>query len=99
MKVIVLAGSSGTCLRPPTLTARKQLKPIYDKPINYSPLPILMRAPQSVQVIKERLGLKIGCLKEIVFTKGFINKEELITLAKPLVKSGYGNYLTTIVNE
>jgi glucose-1-phosphate thymidylyltransferase len=59
----------------------------------------LMQASQYVQVIEERQGLKIGCLEEIAFKKGFINKDELIALAKPLIKSGYGNYLMEIVNE
>ena len=59
----------------------------------------LMQASQYVQVIEERQGLKIGCLEEIAFNKRFINKDELITLAKPLVKSGYGNYLMQIANE
>ena len=59
----------------------------------------LMQASQYVQVIEERQGLKIGCLEEIAYRKGFITKEELLALAKPLVKSGYGNYLMDIVNE
>lgn len=59
----------------------------------------LMQASQYVQVIEERQGLKIGCLEEIAYRKGFISKEELEALAKPLVKSGYGNYLIEIVNE
>jgi glucose-1-phosphate thymidylyltransferase len=59
----------------------------------------LMQASQYVQVIEERQGLKIGCLEEIAFNKGFINKEELIALAKPLIKSGYGDYLMQIANE
>ena len=59
----------------------------------------LMQASQYVQVIEERQGLKIGCLEEIAFKKGFITKEELIALAKPLIKSGYGNYLMQIANE
>ncbi len=59
----------------------------------------LMQASQYVQVIEERQGLKIGCLEEIAFNKGFISKEELVALAKPLVKSGYGNYLMEIANE
>ncbi len=59
----------------------------------------LMQASQYVQVIEERQGLKIGCLEEIAFKKGFINKDELLALAKPLVKSGYGNYLIEIINE
>jgi len=59
----------------------------------------LMQASQYVQVIEERQGLKIGCLEEIAFKKGFISKEELLALAKPLVKSGYGNYLIQIAEE
>ncbi|MGB0882877.1 MAG: glucose-1-phosphate thymidylyltransferase RfbA [Vicingaceae bacterium] len=59
----------------------------------------LMQASQYVQVIEDRQGLKIGCLEEIAYKKGFISKEELLTLAKPLVKSGYGNYLIQIAEE
>ena len=59
----------------------------------------LMQASQFVQVIEERQGLKIGCLEEIAYRKGFINKAQLLKLAEPLVKSGYGNYLMDIVNE
>jgi glucose-1-phosphate thymidylyltransferase len=59
----------------------------------------LMQASQYVQVIEERQGLKIGCLEEIAFNKGFISKENLIALAKPLIKSGYGNYLMQIAEE
>jgi glucose-1-phosphate thymidylyltransferase len=59
----------------------------------------LMQAGQYVQVIEERQGLKIGCLEEIAYRKGFITKAELEALAKPLVKSGYGTYLMEIVNE
>ena len=58
-----------------------------------------MQASQYVQVIEERQGLKIGCLEEIAFKKGFISKEELLALARPLVKSGYGNYLIQIAEE
>ena len=59
----------------------------------------LMQASQYVQVIEQRQGLKIGCLEEIAFKKGFITKEKLMALAEPLVKSGYGNYLLHIANE
>ena len=59
----------------------------------------LMQASQYVQVIEERQGLKIGCLEEIAYNKGFISKTELLALAKPLVKSGYGNYLIQIAEE
>ena len=53
----------------------------------------LMQAGQFVQVIEERQGLKIGCIEESAFRSGFINIEDLRNLAKPLIKSGYGEYL------
>ncbi|MFY0712122.1 glucose-1-phosphate thymidylyltransferase RfbA [Seonamhaeicola sp. NFXS20] len=57
----------------------------------------LMQASQFVQVIEERQGLKIGCIEETAFNQGFINKEQLLKLAQPLLKSGYGKYLQQIV--
>lgn len=57
----------------------------------------LMQASQFVEVIEERQGLKIGCLEEIAYRQGFINKEQLKNLAQPLLKSGYGNYLLNLV--
>ncbi|MBT5932636.1 MAG: glucose-1-phosphate thymidylyltransferase RfbA [Flavobacteriales bacterium] len=53
----------------------------------------LMQASQFVQVIEERQGLKVGCIEEIAYKKGFINEQQLIDLAQPLIKSGYGSYL------
>src|ERR1700752_545307 len=53
----------------------------------------LMQAAQFVQVIEERQGLKIGCIEEIAYNMGYINKEQLHKIAQPLTKSGYGNYL------
>ena len=53
----------------------------------------LMQASQFVQVIEERQGLKIGAIEEIAYKKGFIDKNQLQELAKPLLKSGYGKYL------
>tara|TARA_B100000575_G_scaffold270661_1_gene251328 strand:+ start:1 stop:861 length:861 start_codon:yes stop_codon:yes gene_type:complete len=53
----------------------------------------LMQAGQFVQVIEERQGLKIGCIEESAFRSGFINLEDLRSIAKPLMKSGYGKYL------
>ena len=59
----------------------------------------LMQAGQFVQVIEERQGLKIGCIEEVAFNLGYINKEKLIKLATPLTKSGYGNYLLELANH
>ena len=53
----------------------------------------LMQASQFVQVIEERQGLKIGCIEEVAFKMGFIDKDQLHKLAMPLLKSGYGQYL------
>jgi glucose-1-phosphate thymidylyltransferase len=53
----------------------------------------LMQAGQFVQVMEERQGQKISCIEEIAYRMGYISKEQLIELAKPLVKSGYGSYL------
>lgn len=57
----------------------------------------LMQAGQFVEVIEERQGLKIGCLEEIAYRQGFIDKAQLKKLAEPLLKSGYGTYLMNLV--
>jgi glucose-1-phosphate thymidylyltransferase len=57
----------------------------------------LMQAGQFVQVIEERQSLKIGCIEEVAYRMGFINAEQLATIAKPLVKSGYGQYLLNLL--
>ncbi|MEI7978805.1 MAG: glucose-1-phosphate thymidylyltransferase RfbA [Bacteroidota bacterium] len=59
----------------------------------------LMQAGQFVQVIEERQGLKVGCIEEIAYNMGFINKEQLETEAKKLVKSGYGQYLLNLIKK
>lgn len=56
----------------------------------------LMQASNFVQVIEQRQGLKIGCIEEVAYRMNFINKEQLLELAKPLEKSGYGQYLQKI---
>ena len=53
----------------------------------------LMQAAQFVEVIEERQGLKIGAIEEVAYQQGFISREQLHQLAKPLLKSGYGQYL------
>ncbi len=57
----------------------------------------LIQAQQFVQVIEERQGLKVGCIEEIAFRKGFIDANQLREVAKPLLKSGYGAYLMDII--
>ena len=57
----------------------------------------LMQAGQFVQVIEERQGLKIGCIEEIAWRKGFITKAQLLEQATILEKSGYGAYLKSLV--
>lgn len=57
----------------------------------------LMQAGQFVQVIEERQGLKIGCIEEIAYRMGYIHAEQLKTIAEPLVKSGYGQYLLNLL--
>ena len=59
----------------------------------------LLRASTFVESIEERQGLKIACLEEIAFHKGYISKAQLIELAKPLLKNQYGQYLMKIANE
>ena len=59
----------------------------------------LMQAGQFVQVIEERQGLRIGCIEEVAWKKGFIDAEQLKALARPLVKSGYGEYLLKLVEN
>ncbi|MBU1009278.1 MAG: glucose-1-phosphate thymidylyltransferase RfbA [Bacteroidetes bacterium] len=57
----------------------------------------LLEASQFVEVIENRQGLKVGCIEEVAYNKGFINKEQLAELAQPLLKSGYGQYLINLI--
>jgi glucose-1-phosphate thymidylyltransferase len=57
----------------------------------------LMQAGQYVQVIEARQGLKIGCIEEVAWRKGFISDAQLAALAQPLLKSGYGEYLNRLL--
>jgi glucose-1-phosphate thymidylyltransferase len=59
----------------------------------------LMQASQFVQVIENRQGFKIGCIEEIAYRKGFIDRSQLLKIAEPLRKSGYGQYLLDVANE
>ncbi len=58
----------------------------------------LMQASQFIQVIEQRQGIKVACIEEIAWRKGFINTEQLVKLATPLLKSGYGKYLMDLIN-
>jgi glucose-1-phosphate thymidylyltransferase len=57
----------------------------------------LMQAGQYVQVIEARQGMKIGCIEEVAWRKGFITDAQLAALAQPLLKSGYGEYLNRLL--
>ena len=59
----------------------------------------LLQASQFVQTVEERQGLKIGCVEEIAYRMGYISGDDLRSLADPLRKSGYGEYLLRIVDE
>jgi len=56
----------------------------------------LIQASQFVQVIEERQGLKIGCIEELAYRMGFIDRAQLEKVATPLLKSGYGTYLMNL---
>jgi glucose-1-phosphate thymidylyltransferase len=56
----------------------------------------LMQASNFVQTIEQRQGLKVGCIEEVAYRRGFITKEQLLELAIPLEKSGYGVYLKNL---
>src|SRR5688500_3482112 len=56
----------------------------------------LMQASNFVQVIEQPHGVKVGCIEEVAFRRGFISKDQLLELAKPLEKSGYGGYLNNL---
>src|SRR5690606_8333878 len=57
----------------------------------------LMQAGQFIQVIEERQGMKIGAIEEVAYRMGYIDRSQLLKLAEPLIKSGYGAYLKRIV--
>ena len=59
----------------------------------------LMAAGEFVQVVEKRQGLKVGCIEEIAWRQGFISTDELLSLAKPLAKSGYGKYLIELIEH
>ena len=56
----------------------------------------LLEASNFIQTIEKRQGLKVACLEEIAYNMGYINKEQLLLLAKPLIKNEYGQYLVSL---
>lgn len=58
----------------------------------------LAAASEFIRVIEQRQDYKIGCIEEVAFRKGFISGDQLKSLAKPLIKSGYGEYLLNLLN-
>jgi len=90
MKSIILVGGSGTWLYPITKSISKQLLPVYDS---------LLEASNYVETIQKRQGFYISCIEEIAYRNGWINKEQLITLAKEMEKVEYGKYLLEIAGE
>lgn len=59
----------------------------------------MMQASEYVRVIEDRQGYKIGCIEEIAYLNDWISSEQLAALAKPLLKSGYGKYLASVLNR
>ena len=59
----------------------------------------MMQASEYVRIIEERQGFKIGCVEELAWRNGWINDEQLAALAAPLFKSGYGTYLTRLLEQ
>ena len=58
----------------------------------------MVQATEFVRVVEDRQGFKIGCIEEIAWRAGWISDEQLRALAAPLVKSGYGAYLNTLLD-
>ena len=59
----------------------------------------LLEASNFIHAVEHRQGLKVACLEEIAFLKGYISKNQLLELAEPLKKNSYGEYLIRIANE
>jgi len=59
----------------------------------------LLEAGEFVKVIEDRQGLKIGCIEEVAYNMGYINISQLLKIAQPLSKSGYGKYLINLINN
>ena len=59
----------------------------------------LLQASQFVQIVEARQGFQIGCIEEIAWRRGYIDDAQLLKLAEPIAKSGYGEYLKSLVAQ
>ena len=59
----------------------------------------LLEAAHFIEIIERRQGLKVACIEEIAFQKGYISKQQLVELAEPLTKNQYGQYLLKCAEE
>ena len=59
----------------------------------------LLQASNFIQTIEERQGLKVSCIEEIAFNRGYITRDQLLELARPLSKNQYGQYLMKIAED
>lgn len=59
----------------------------------------LSEASTFIEVIEKRQGLKVACLEEIAYKQGWIDKEQLLKLAQPMLKNGYGQYLIHLAED
>ena len=59
----------------------------------------LLAAAQFIETIEKRQGLKVNCPEEIAYHNGWLSAEEIIEIAEPLIKSGYGKYLISLVDK
>ena len=58
----------------------------------------LAAASEFIRVIEQRQDYKIGCIEEVAYRMGFIDKGQLEQIAQPLIKSGYGKYLMNLIS-
>ena len=59
----------------------------------------LLEASKFIEIIEKRQGLKVACIEEIAYQKGYISKKQLLELAEPLLKNQYGQYLLKCAEE
>ncbi|MEG1290655.1 MAG: sugar phosphate nucleotidyltransferase, partial [Bacteroidales bacterium] len=59
----------------------------------------LLEAADFVSIVQKRTGMYVSCIEEIAYRKGFIEKEQLLSLAEPMLKTDYGKYILRIVEE